>query len=76
MKVKQNVSEYLSEQHREKNGVPTMGGLIFIIPTILTIIVYKNGTFCNFLFNSKQKRRLKTSRRFGSYEVKILLLNQ
>ena len=39
MKVKQNVSEYLSEQHREKNGVPTMGGLIFIIPTILTIIV-------------------------------------
>lgn len=39
MKVKQNVSEYLSEQHREKNGVPTMGGLIFIIPTLLTILV-------------------------------------
>ena len=39
LKVKQNVSEYLSEQHKEKNGVPTMGGLIFIIPTILTAIV-------------------------------------
>lgn len=39
LKVRQNVSEYLIEQHKEKNGVPTMGGLIFIIPTILTAIV-------------------------------------
>ncbi|MBQ4634435.1 MAG: phospho-N-acetylmuramoyl-pentapeptide-transferase [Bacilli bacterium] len=39
MKVKQNLSEYLSEQHKEKSGIPTMGGLIFIIPTILTVLV-------------------------------------
>ncbi len=39
MKANQNLSEYLSEQHKEKAGVPTMGGLIFIIPTILTILV-------------------------------------
>ena len=38
-KIGQNVSEYLSEQHKSKQGVPTMGGLIFIIPTLLTIIV-------------------------------------
>ena len=39
LKVKQNLSDYLSEQHKEKSGVPTMGGLIFIIPTILTVLV-------------------------------------
>ena len=39
MKFKQNLSEYLSEQHKEKSGIPTMGGLIFIIPTILTVLV-------------------------------------
>lgn len=38
-KIGQNVSEYLSEQHKSKQGVPTMGGLIFIIPTLLTILV-------------------------------------
>ena len=38
-KIGQNVSEYLSEQHKSKQGVPTMGGLIFIIPTLLTIFV-------------------------------------
>ncbi len=39
LKIRQNLSDYLSEQHKEKNGIPTMGGLIFIIPTILTILV-------------------------------------
>ncbi len=39
LKVRQNLSDYLSEQHKEKSGIPTMGGLIFIIPTILTILV-------------------------------------
>ena len=38
-KIGQNVSEYLSEQHKSKQGVPTMGGLISIIPTLLTIFV-------------------------------------
>ena len=39
LKIRQNLSDYLSEQHKEKSGIPTMGGLIFIFPTILTIIV-------------------------------------
>ena len=39
LKVRQNLSDYLVEQHKEKSGVPTMGGLIFIIPTILTVLV-------------------------------------
>ena len=53
LKVKQNISNYLSEQHKEKNGVPTMGGLIFIIPTLLTILVLlalKKITFSENLF--------------------------
>ncbi len=53
LKVRQNISDYLSEQHKEKNGVPTMGGLIFIIPTILTILVLlllKKITFSENLF--------------------------
>lgn len=37
--VKQKVSTYLKKSHRLKEGTPTMGGLIFIIPTILTTII-------------------------------------
>jgi len=39
MKLKQRVSVFLSKTHKEKNGTPTMGGLIFIIPTILTVLI-------------------------------------
>ena len=34
----QRISEYVGESHRKKEGTPTMGGLIFIIPTILSIL--------------------------------------
>lgn len=36
--VRQKVSSYLT-LHKKKDGTPTMGGLIFIIPTILTVII-------------------------------------
>jgi len=38
MKIKQSVSEFM-QIHKSKEGTPTMGGLIFIIPTILTVII-------------------------------------
>ena len=38
MNVKQTVSVFISK-HKEKDGTPTMGGLIFIIPTIISVIV-------------------------------------
>ena len=34
----QRISEYVGEAHRKKEGTPTMGGVIFIIPTILSIL--------------------------------------
>lgn len=37
--VKQKVSTYLEKKHHEKDGTPTMGGIIFIIPTIITTII-------------------------------------
>ena len=39
LKVKQQVSVFLEKTHKNKEGTPTMGGLIFIIPTIVTIII-------------------------------------
>ena len=39
MKVKQKVSIFLSDKHGKKDGTPTMGGLIFIIPTLLTSLI-------------------------------------
>lgn len=33
--VRQRLSTYLSKKHSEKAGTPTMGGIIFIIPTIV-----------------------------------------
>ena len=39
IKASQKLSTYLEKKHKEKEGTPTMGGLIFIIPTILSIII-------------------------------------
>lgn len=37
-KLGQNISSYLSKEHSQKQGIPTMGGLIFIIPTFVIIL--------------------------------------
>ena len=37
IKVNQSLSVYLEKTHKEKEGTPTMGGLIFIIPTLVSI---------------------------------------
>lgn len=39
IKASQSLSTYLEKKHKEKEGTPTMGGIIFIIPTILSIII-------------------------------------
>ena len=36
LKVKQRISIYVKEAHQKKEGTPTMGGLIFIITTLVT----------------------------------------
>ena len=38
LKVGQRISSYVRYSHRQKEGTPTMGGLIFIIPTVLITI--------------------------------------
>lgn len=38
LKMGQSLSIYLEEAHRKKTGTPTMGGIIFIIPTIVTLV--------------------------------------
>ena len=35
MKIGQRISIFVGEAHRKKEGTPTMGGLIFIIPTVV-----------------------------------------
>ena len=41
LKMGQNVSKLISKTHLKKNGTPTLGGLIFIIPTIITLLLLK-----------------------------------
>lgn len=38
-KTKQSISIFLKNKHKEKEGTPTMGGIIFIIPTLITILL-------------------------------------
>lgn len=38
-KAGQRLSIYLEEKHKDKQGTPTMGGLIFILPTLVIIIL-------------------------------------
>jgi len=37
--IKQNISSFVGLRHVKKEGTPTMGGLIFIIPTLLATII-------------------------------------
>ena len=39
IKFGQRLSEYLESEHKQKQGTPTMGGLIFILPTIIVMII-------------------------------------
>ena len=39
MNIGQRISVFVGDNHKKKNGVPTMGGLIFIIPTFITILI-------------------------------------
>ena len=47
----QIIEEYGPTWHKNKQGVPTMGGLVFIIATVLTFIVFgfKYYTAASFL---------------------------
>ncbi len=38
LRIGQKISIFVGDSHRKKEGTPTMGGLIFIIPTILAIL--------------------------------------
>ena len=45
MNLKQNISLFTAFRHADKNGTPTIGGLIFIIPTLLTMLfLYLRGS--------------------------------
>ena len=53
IKVNQSLSIYLAKAHKEKEGTPTMGGLIFIIPTlgaIVTLLLMHKIEFSSNLF--------------------------
>ena len=39
LNARQTVSEYINKRHLKKNGTPTIGGLIFIIPVIISILI-------------------------------------
>ena len=38
LRIGQKISVFVGEAHRKKDGTPTMGGLIFIIPTVLATL--------------------------------------
>ena len=39
LKLGQRISVFVGENHKKKEGTPTFGGLIFIIPTLLTTLI-------------------------------------
>ena len=39
LKASQRLSTYLGKAHSKKEGTPTMGGIIFIIPTLITMAI-------------------------------------
>jgi phospho-N-acetylmuramoyl-pentapeptide-transferase len=51
IKANQRLSIYLEETHIKKKGTPTMGGLIFIIPSILITLFFIYMKKINFNYN-------------------------
>lgn len=51
LKAGQTINKYLAETHKSKSGTPTMGGLIFIIPTIITIFILFFMNKISFSYN-------------------------
>ena len=51
LKASQTLSSYVFKKHKAKDGTPTMGGLIFIIPTILSIVILLLLNKINFSAN-------------------------
>ena len=52
MRVGQRISEFVGVAHKKKEGTPTMGGLIFILPTVITtigLIVYDKISYTSNL---------------------------
>ena len=41
MNFGQNVSKMIGDRHLKKEGTPTLGGLIFIFPTVITLLLLK-----------------------------------
>ena len=39
LKASQHLSTYLGKAHSKKEGTPTMGGIIFIIPTLISMVI-------------------------------------
>ena len=37
-KLGQRISSYVGENHKKKEGTPTMGGIIFVLATIITVL--------------------------------------
>lgn len=51
-KVNQRLSVYLEEKHKSKSNIPTMGGLIFIIPTVIIFFILSLINKIDFKINS------------------------
>ncbi|MFI3307825.1 MAG: phospho-N-acetylmuramoyl-pentapeptide-transferase [Mycoplasmatota bacterium] len=51
LKANQSINKYLEQRHKQKAGTPTMGGLIFIIPTISTIVILLLTKKIDFSYN-------------------------
>lgn len=51
-KIRQTVSATIGERHQAKNGTPTIGGLIFIIPTIITLLLLKLKGSIDITYNT------------------------
>lgn len=49
--AKQSLSSYLFKKHKDKEGTPTMGGLIFIIPTIVAVLILLAWGKISFSYN-------------------------
>ncbi len=51
LNAKQTLSIYLEERHNEKKGTPTLGGLIFILSSIITLIIMSLFGKITFTYN-------------------------
>ena len=70
-KLDQVLNRFLEEKHKKKHGTPTMGGVIFIVPSLIIVLLLLlfNKIEINYIFVVEKYRRKNIANQLLNYII-------